>query len=114
MRQVQTAVARWPDVRLVSFTVDPARDTPEALRAYATRYQADPARWFLLTGARDTLHQLNRDAFKLGNVDGSLDHSTRFVLIDRKSQVRGYYLTSEPEAIRHLIADIARLRKEPA
>ena len=34
----------------------------------------------------------------LGNVDGDLEHSTRFVLIDRKSRVRGYYLTSEDDA----------------
>jgi len=39
----------------------------------------------------------------LGDVNGSLEHSTRFVLVDRASQIRGYY-TSEPDAIIRLIA----------
>jgi hypothetical protein len=42
--------------------------------------------------------------FKLNPVDGSFDHSTRFALVDRKSQIRGFYLTSEPDAIKRVIA----------
>ena len=35
------------DVHLVSFSVDPAKDTPEVLRIYAERLQAEPSRWDL-------------------------------------------------------------------
>lgn len=69
MRRIQKAN---PDVRLVSFTVDPEHDTPPVLAAYAKRYQADPNRWYFLTGSRQELNALARDAFKLSNVDGSL------------------------------------------
>ena len=48
----------------------------------------------------------------LGDVNGSLEHSTRFVLVDRASQIRGYYLTSEPDAIIRLIADLKTLARE--
>ena len=68
--------------------------------------------WFFLTGDVDTLRHLDRDVFKLGDIDGSLDHSTRFVLVDRKSQVRGFYLTSEPDAIARVIADAKSLLKD--
>jgi protein SCO1/2 len=111
MRQVQTALA-IADVRLVSFTIDPQRDTPEALSAYAVRYAARQGVWYFLTGPVETLQRLDRDVFKLGDIDGSLQHSTRFVLMDRKSRVRGYYLTSEPDAISQLIADARRLLRE--
>jgi protein SCO1 len=111
MRQVQTALA-IADVRLVSFTIDPERDTPEALSAYAVRYAARPGIWYFLTGRVETLQRLDRDVFKLGDIDGTLQHSTRFVLMDRKSRVRGYYLTSEPDAISQLIADAKRLLRE--
>lgn len=111
MRQVQNAVKDLPDVRLVSFTVDPARDTPEVLAEYAKRQHADE-RWAFLTGPAADLHRLDRDAFKLGNVDGSLTHSTRFVLLDRQSRIRAYYDTSEPDSIPRLIGDIRRLHKE--
>ena len=92
-------------VRLVSFTVDPAHDTPPVLAAYAERFGAQPGTWFFLTGPEETLHHLSRDAFMLGDINGSLDHSTRFVLVDRRSRIRGFYLTSEPDAIARLIAD---------
>ena len=112
MRRVQTAVAELPDVRLVSFSVDPARDTPPVLAEYATRYRAQPGRWFFLTGDVKTLDALDRRAFMLGNVDGSLEHSTRFVLVDRHGRIRGYYGTSEDDPTAHLIADIRRLARD--
>jgi protein SCO1/2 len=110
MHQVQTAL---PDkVRLVSFTVDPARDTPEVLAAYAKHFEAQQGRWFFLTGPQEKLHHLGRDVFMLGNVNGDLEHSTRFVLIDEESRVRGFYLTSEEDAIPRLIADAKDLLTE--
>ena len=50
--------------------------------------------------------------FKLHNVDGSMDHSTRFVLIDRHSRIRGYYATSEEGSVNQLVTDIRRLARE--
>ncbi|MBI3684633.1 MAG: SCO family protein [Acidobacteria bacterium] len=111
MRQVQSATKDLPELRLVTFTVDPARDTAEALAAYARRQQADE-RWYFLTGPQETLHHLKRYAFLLGSIDGQLNHSTRFVLVDRRSRIRAYYDTSEPASIQRLIADIRRLEKE--
>src|SRR6185369_9277822 len=46
------------DVRLVSFTVDPDRDTPEVLRAYADKYGADPEKWWFLTGDKAEIYRL--------------------------------------------------------
>ncbi|MBV9769020.1 MAG: hypothetical protein JOZ32_05570, partial [Bryobacterales bacterium] len=53
-----------------------------------------------------------RDAFKLGNIDGTLQHSTRLVLVDRRGQIRGYYDTSESSAIPKVISDIYALARE--
>ena len=51
MHQVQTALAAEAAARFVSFTVDPARDTPPVLAAYAQHFEATPGKWFFLTGA---------------------------------------------------------------
>ena len=112
MRGVQTAVASMPDVKLVSFTVDPQRDTPAVLTQYAGRYHAVPGRWFFLTGDQTALEALCRNGFKLGDVDGTLVHSTRFVLMDRRGRVRGFYSTSDDAAMPHLLHDIRSLRGE--
>src|SRR5436190_4328545 len=49
------------NVKLVSFTVDPERDTPQDLKEYAARFKADESRWFLLTGSKDAIFQAAKD-----------------------------------------------------
>lgn len=114
MRQVQTATADLPDVRLVSFTVDPAHDTPSVLAAYAQHFLAQSGRWFFLTGEQRRLNDLGLNAFHLNPVDGNLDHSTRFALVDRRGQIRGYYAFGDDDFPKRLIADVRRLEREKA
>jgi hypothetical protein len=45
-------------------------------------------------------------------VDGSLEHSTRLVLIDRQCRIRGYYGAAQDDPTRVLIVDIRRLERE--
>src|SRR5580704_16907157 len=112
MREVQDAVLKLPDVRLVSFTVDPANDTPTVLAAYAKTHGASQSIWYFLTGPVPTLQLLDRDAFKLGNLDATMQHSTRFVLVDRQGRIRGYYDTSDSSSIPKLISDVTSLASE--
>jgi protein SCO1/2 len=111
MHQVENSLD-GTGVKLVSFTVDPERDTPPVLAEYAGHFGAKPGTWFFLTGSIDDLHHLSRGVFMLGNGDGMLEHSTRFLLIDRRSQVRGYYDSSDQDAIPKLIADARSLLKK--
>jgi protein SCO1/2 len=80
------------------------------LAQYANRYRASPGRWFFLTGAQGALETICREGFKLGDVDGSLVHSTRFVLVDQRGRVRGFYSTSDDSAVPRLLHDIRSLR----
>lgn len=114
MHWVQKQVADLEDVRLVSFTIDPEHDNPPALAAYARRFRAEPGRWFFLTGPQPALERLNRSDFKLGDVDGAMMHSTRFVLVDRRGRIRGYYRTDEADGLKPLVSDIRRLARESA
>jgi cytochrome oxidase Cu insertion factor (SCO1/SenC/PrrC family) len=50
-------------IKLVSFSVDPQRDTPQALAEYGKKFAADDARWTFLTGDPATLDMLDHDAF---------------------------------------------------
>jgi protein SCO1/2 len=102
------------DVHLVSFTVDPAKDTPEVLRTYAERLRAEPGRWDFLTGAQSTVYNLSRNGFKLavGEEKGVPIHSTRMILVDRSGTIRGYYDAAEPDAVTKLVADTTHLLRE--
>ena len=112
MHAVQKATAAA--VRLVSFTIDPQHDTPEALAAYSRKFAADDTRWSFLTGAVATLNMLAFDAFHLGTVDAALEHSTRFVLVDGKGRIRAYYGFADADVVNRVAHDAERLRKEPA
>ena len=105
------------DVHLVSFTVDPAKDTPEVLRGYAEKLHAQPGRWDFLTGPQPIIYELSRDGFKLavsngGDNEGVPVHSTRMILVDRHGDIRGYYDAAEADAITKLIADTTHLLRE--
>jgi protein SCO1 len=112
MRRIQNEFEGVDELNFVSFTVDPARDDPAALAGYAKRFQAEPDRWHFLTGPIDELNRLSLKVFLLGAVTGNLDHSTRFILVDRRRQIRGSYLTAEPDALKQLSADIRSLLGE--
>ena len=112
-------------VRLVSFSVDPARDTPDVLRAYAARVGGSPAsEWAFLTGSPpEQVLRMIEEGFHLtarllpaGPADTiagyQVMHSMRIALVDRQGRVRGTYQATEPAALENLRADLRRLVKE--
>ena len=116
MRQIQEDFKYEKDLRLVSITVDPTRDTPEVLSKYAKRFSADPARWFFLTGKKEIIHKFAQEGFHLGAVElphekrpesgATHTHSPRFVLVDRAAQIRGYYVSTDADAMTRLRRDL--------
>jgi protein SCO1/2 len=99
-------------VRLVSVTVNPEYDSPEILKAYAKKWNADTSRWQFLTGNRGAITDLLVHNFKLGDMEEPIFHSEKFVLADRRGQVRGYYDGTNPEDINKLFKHIAKLLRE--
>lgn len=127
-----------PDLRLVSITVDPERDTPDVLKRYAERYQADPVRWLFLTGPKRAIYHLAADGFMLSVADpddpkqtsgmlpflgprpafathgskGLVIHSSRFVLVDRHARIRAYHQPTDLESLERLRRNLRALLKE--
>lgn len=110
MKRIQQGTAG--KVRLISFSVDPVRDTPPVLSVYAKRFGADPGRWTFLTGDVRTLEMLDRNAFKLGDLDAQLNHSTRFVLVDRGGRIRAYYGMGDEGMMERVTRDAGDLETE--
>lgn len=91
MKKLHDLTEEIPDLKLVTFTVDPERDTVEDLKNYAQNTEADPERWTFLRGDVDDLKRVMIEGFKIGNPKNPLNHSTRFCLVDQTGRVRGYY-----------------------
>lgn len=111
MHEVEKKVKSDGHVRLISFTVDPAHDTPAVLNDYAHLFGAPTQQWYFLTGSPETLHQLARNVFMVGDLVGVMDHSTRFILVDEKRRIRGFYSTLDASGIDPLIGDVNVLRR---
>jgi protoheme IX farnesyltransferase len=88
-----------PDLRLVTFTVDPEKDTPNELKDYANSRQADSEKWLFLTGMPEAdLHKLLHDGFKVTaqrsatpKPGDEFDHSSRLAVVDKQGNIRGYF-----------------------
>lgn len=114
MSYIQDSLAEnWP-VRLVSFSVDPDRDTPERLREYADQYGAREGQWMFLRGPIETIKVLAVDGFRLTRPDEPILHSTMFALVDQNGHVRGYYKSDDEDLIPNVLRDIAILRRAGA
>jgi len=119
MKELQTEFSSKTGLRLVSITVDPERDTPKVLVEYANRFSANPERWLFLTGAKEAIYHLAQEGFRLGAAEiphekrpasgATHTHSPRFVLVDRNARIRGYYTSTDREAMSRLRRDLKTL-----
>ncbi len=174
MARLQADLATESDVRLVSITVDPQRDTLQVLSRYADRFGADHDRWLFLTGEKEAIYRFAQDGLRLpvidprnkvrgltgkkmlsksfnpershlfgqlvsdlragamllpGAIRSTLEpspamagdegvggvkvlHTSRFVLVDRRARIRGYYESTDMESLRRLRQDVKALLQE--
>lgn len=115
MASLAKSFAREGAVRFLSVSVDPQRDTLQALSSYADRTGADRERWLFVRGEQERVSALASEGFRLGVENGAggeaepILHSNRFALVDRSSRIRGYYDGTDAGALDRLTQDIRRL-----
>jgi protein SCO1/2 len=122
MKRLQEVVGeeKIPGIHLVSFSVDPLKDTPEVLKQYSLSYKVDFSNWSFLTGSPQVIYQLSKDSFKLAvtadssNAAMPILHTEMFVLVDDIMRVRGFYDPSTDAGRTRLIQDLKRVRSEAA
>jgi protein SCO1/2 len=85
---------RVPAVRFVAITVDPERDTPGVLKAYAEGHGAQGAEWAFLTGTPDEIREVARryGVYFNKTARGDVDHTFLTSLIDRQGTLRVQYM----------------------
>ena len=99
-------------IRFVSISVDPAHDTPAVLKKYAEAMKADEKNWTFATGEAKEIFGLAagmKIAASPAEAENSIIHSEKFVLVDEKGWIRGYYFFKDPEKRKELIEEARRL-----
>jgi protein SCO1 len=103
-------------VHFLSFSVDPERDSVPVLKNYDDRYGVNHDSWWLLTGPKKTIYDFSINELKLGLQDTLVSedfvHTSRFVLLDKKRVVRGYYNGLDTTSLAQLAEDIVILLLE--
>lgn len=105
------------DIKFLSFTVDPKKDSSERLFWYQEAFGINGENWNLLTGNQNAIYSLGVNGFLVPNQEDALApggflHSEKIMLIDSKGRIRGYYDGTDEDQVAVILNDISRLKQE--
>tara|TARA_B100001939_G_scaffold286744_1_gene257038 strand:+ start:106 stop:801 length:696 start_codon:yes stop_codon:yes gene_type:complete len=132
MKRIENRFGKRQDFGIASFSIDPSKDTPSVLKAYAESYDVFSQNWHFLTGEKDRIYNLANEGFNIfasvnPRVAGGFEHQGYFALIDKNGFIRCrsdqfgnpivYYMGIDEEDVEIqevdlLIYDIEKLLKE--
>ena len=85
-------------IQFISISIDPTVDTPALMRNFRESHGATNRNWAFLTGKLDQTNQM-LDTLKLTKEELPNGHTTRLVLVDQSSRVRGYYSSLDDDLL---------------
>jgi len=99
MLKIQDEFYGNPNFGIASITIDPKRDTPEALKKYGEEHQVSLKNWHFLTGDKDVIYKFSNEGFRLyagenEEAAGGFEHSGLFALIDKEGYIRSRTIRS--------------------
>lgn len=128
MAEVYNTYKNEDDIVILSHTVDPKRDTVEAMKEYSRKFDADSKKWMFLTGDKKVLYDQARYSYLVTAADSSKTdigsdfiHTENFVLVDKNGRVRGHsakdgsvhpYDGTDKASVKQMIKDIKILQEE--
>lgn len=103
-------------LKLVSFSIDPKRDTVERLANYARNLGVNTRKWKFVTGEKAAIFDIAKYYFSIAienkEAPGGFDHSGRLILVDTKKQIRSFCDGTDPTSVDVFMQDIQRLLDE--
>lgn len=111
MKRVYEKFRGNTEVKFISHTVNPEKDSTEVLAEYAKHYDADPKQWHFVTGDKPQLYNLARKSYLISNTNGNggkedFIHSQNFSLIDKVGHIRGVYDGTDSLDVNRLMVDM--------
>ncbi len=105
-----------PNLKIISFTIDPKHDSVSVLKSYADKLGIAGDNWLLLQGQKEQTYQLSKSFLVTMPKEDAKEqfiHDGLFILVDKQKRVRGSYNGTDPKEVEKLIADIKTLKAEP-
>lgn len=117
LKTIASKFEKEPSIKLLSFSVDPIRDSSAKLLKYISKMNASFPSWSFLTGDKKAIYKLARKEFFVTATDGDggpedFIHTDKIILLDINKNIRGYYDGTSPTEINQLIKDIKKLQHE--
>jgi protein SCO1/2 len=105
-----------PELVLLAYSIDPARDSVGKLKRYADKLGIESEKWHLLTGDKDSIYNI-ADKFLISaeedpDAPGGHAHSGAFILVDKQRRIRGYYDGTDEKSVEKLLKEIDVLKQE--
>ena len=111
LQRIHDRLSPGAPVRILSHSVTPVADSVSVLNAYADKYNANPDRWWFLTGPKNHIYELARRSYFscLDEGDGGFQdfvHTENVVLVDDQGRLRGFYDGTDSKAMSRLLSDL--------
>lgn len=118
MLEIQDTFINDNDIKLLSHSVMPWKDSVLVLDAYAKLKGVNYPKWHLVTGDENEIYALARKSYfadeDFGFTANEEDflHTDKFILVDKLGRIRGIYSGIVEEDIQRIIEDIKILKQE--
>jgi len=117
LQRVQQSFIKDRNFKIVSISVDPEKDSVQALRKYASNYNAISGKWYFLNAPKPDVYSLAKEGFFLvakENPNGAeaFLHSEKLTLVDAEGRIRGYYNGTDSSSVNKLMADVVLVLRE--
>lgn len=116
MLKVYEEFKDMPDLKIISYTIDPKHDSVAVLKKYADKLGLEGNRWWLLRGNKEDIYKLSTNylvTFPVEDAKEKFIHDGFFILVDKQKRIRGQYDGTQLDSVAKLIADIKLLKAEP-
>ena len=97
-------------LHFLSVTVDPETDTPEFLSKRRKEMKFLDNRWLFLRMKNDSILKHFMNGLLVGYSENPENHSARIILIDSKSQIRGYFDALDTKHVDSLESILRKLK----
>lgn len=108
--ELQKADLLGTDAVMYSISFDPDRDTPEQLKKYSARFNADPNGWKFLRGDQKAIIDLAKQyaVSIIKDNNGNFAHTNSVALVDRSGNVRKYFAAADGNLSYRIVADAVK------